>query len=85
MFANQYCDENIIQEKVKYVYVKNKKYKPEIPRTDVIAFTEKFPDWMEVDGEKMCERLIDNVYKNILQTLDYSVDSLKGQTSLLNW
>jgi hypothetical protein len=29
--------------------------------------------------------LIDNVYKNILQTLDYSVDSLKGQTSLLNW
>ncbi len=85
MFANQYCDENIIQEKVKYVYVKNKKYKPEIPRTDVISFTEKFPDWMEVDGEKMCERLIDKPYLNILFTLGYGISSLKGQTNLMDW
>jgi len=85
IFANQYCNENIIQEKIKYIYVKNKKYKPDIPRTDVISFTEKCVPWFEVDVSRMAERLIDKPYTNILLTLGFHIDCLKGQSSLSDW
>lgn len=85
MFANQYCNENIGQGKIKYLYVVNKKYKPDVPRTDVVSFMEKFPTWMEINVSKMAERLIDKPYLNILYTLGYNINVLQGQSLLSDW
>ena len=85
IYANNYFGENIIRDKVKYIYIKEKPMKNDIPKSNVISFTEVFPKELEIDYEAMAERLIDKPYKNILITLGYNIDVLKGQTTLFEW
>lgn len=79
-YANSFCGENIVQEKIKYIYVK-----PNLGcevKTDVISFTERFPDGFTVDYLKMAEKLIDNMYDTIFITMGWNIAELSGQTSL---
>lgn len=85
IYANNYFGENIIRDKVKYVYIDERSCPVDIPRSDVISFTEKFPECLKVDYERMAIRLVDKQYQNILYTLGYNIDVLKGQTSLFSW
>jgi DNA polymerase elongation subunit (family B) len=79
--ANVLCGENIVQEKIKYVYVKPRPGSN--CKSDVISFTQQFPyDKFKVDYNRMAEKLIDNVYDTIFITMGWNIEELCGQTSL---
>jgi DNA polymerase elongation subunit (family B) len=83
LYANQFCNENIKRDKIKYIYVHENIRPKGNPPTNVIAFTEKFPEGYKVDVVTMAEKLLIYQYDTLFQVMGWNIDELKGQVSLI--
>lgn len=80
-YLNAHFNGNITQEKVKYIYVSSSPVG--LPDTHVISFIDKCPEGFIFNYEKMAELLIDSKFENILSSINYSLNDIRGDGTQL--
>lgn len=68
-YYNEYCNGNIKKEKLKYIYVK--RVPQNYPKTHVVSFVDTAPEGFVWDLERMAIRLVDDKFKNIINSLGW--------------
>ena len=79
--SNKFHDENIsMGDKIKYIYVRN--CPPEVTKTDVISWKNKFPQGYEINWDEMVRQNIYLKVERIFSCLDWNIEELRGQKKL---
>ncbi len=80
IYYNKFCNGNIKQEKVKYIYIK--KVPPGFPFTDVISFPDNFPSGFKPDWNRMAKLNVDEKLKSIFTGMGWDINELEGGKQL---